>query len=316
MTVAAANVLISTESMNREDWLKWRNKGIGGSDASIICGINKYKSPVELWMEKTGQIEPKEAGEAAYWGTIMEPIIREEFTRRTGLEVGIEKSILQHPVHSFMFANLDGIAIDNDQKKGFIFEAKTASAYNSHEWDLDIPEGYMLQVQHYMAVTGLTGAFVAVLIGGNEFKYYFVERDDDLISILIKLERQFWNCVINNKPPQIDGSKASTELLNWLYPAGKEKEKVIQLPNEAIDLITQYEQYQTAESEASLKKDEASNKLKELLGDNLKAAVSGRLVYWSNVTTERFDSKAFKAEQPELYSQYLAKSTFRRFGIR
>lgn len=76
MTVTAANILVSTEVMNRNEWLTWRNKGIGGSDASVICGINKYKSPVELWMEKTGQIEPKEAGEAAYWGNIMEPIIK------------------------------------------------------------------------------------------------------------------------------------------------------------------------------------------------------------------------------------------------
>lgn len=98
-----------------------------------------------------------------------------------------------------MFANLDGIAIDPEQKKGFIFEAKTASSYNSHEWELDIPEGYVLQVQHYMAVTGFTGAYVAVLIGGNEFKYYFIERDDELISMLIKLERQCWNYVTKNK---------------------------------------------------------------------------------------------------------------------
>ncbi len=79
--------LVSTKDMSREEWLYWRNKGIGGSDASVICGINKYKSPSELWMEKTGMIEPEEAGEAAYWGTIMEPIIRKEFTKVSGFEV-------------------------------------------------------------------------------------------------------------------------------------------------------------------------------------------------------------------------------------
>lgn len=315
MTLAAANILVSTEAMNRDDWLKWRNKGIGGSDTSIICGINKYKSAVELWMEKTQQIEPKEAGEAAYWGSIMEPIIREEFTKKTGLEVGIEKSILQHPVHSFMFANLDGVVIDPERKKSFVFEAKTASTYNAHEWEFDIPEGYQLQVQHYMAVTGFTGAYVAVLIGGNQFKHYFIERDDEIISMLIKLERQFWNCVIKNTPPKLDGSNASTELLNRLYPTGNTKE-IKQLPDEAIALIKQYEDFQVAENNATLKKDEASNKLKELLENHETASVSGRLIYWTNVTSERLDSKTLKAEQPELYSKYLVKSTFRRFGIR
>lgn len=119
-----------------------------------------------------------------------------------------------------------------------------------------------------------------------------------------------------NKPPQIDGSKASTELLDRLYPAGKNKEEVIQLSDEAIELVTQYEYYQAAESEASLKKDEASNKLKELLGNYEKADISGRFIYWSNVTSERLNTKALKAEQPDIYSKYLMKSTFRRFGIR
>ncbi|MDR3541878.1 MAG: YqaJ viral recombinase family protein [Desulfosporosinus sp.] len=63
-----AKVLVSTQNMSKEEWLQWRTKGIGGSDASVACGLNRYKSPVELWMEKTGQIELKAAGEAALLG--------------------------------------------------------------------------------------------------------------------------------------------------------------------------------------------------------------------------------------------------------
>ena len=79
-----AVVLASTENMSYEDWLEHRKLGIGGSDASVVCGINKYKSPVELWLDKTGQLPPQEAGEAAYWGTQLESIVRAEFTKRTG----------------------------------------------------------------------------------------------------------------------------------------------------------------------------------------------------------------------------------------
>lgn len=60
------NVLKSTKKMNKEEWLKWRSTGLGGSDVATICGLNKYKSPLQLWLEKTGQVEPVEAGEAAY----------------------------------------------------------------------------------------------------------------------------------------------------------------------------------------------------------------------------------------------------------
>ena len=64
-----AIILASTENMPYDEWLEWRKKGIGGSDASVVCGINRWKSPVELWMEKTNQLPYQEAGEAAYWGT-------------------------------------------------------------------------------------------------------------------------------------------------------------------------------------------------------------------------------------------------------
>lgn len=78
-----AKILVSTENMPYEEWLEYRKKGIGGSDASVVCGVNKYKSPIELWMEKTDQLQYSEAGEAAYWGTRLEALVRDEFTKRT-----------------------------------------------------------------------------------------------------------------------------------------------------------------------------------------------------------------------------------------
>lgn len=208
--INVTEILVSTKDLSREDWLKFRNKGIGGSDVAAICGLNKYKSPVEIWMEKTGQIKPKQAGEAAYWGTIMEPIIRDEFTLRTNLQVKIVKAILKHPQYDYMLANVDGII--NDSLTGdCIFEAKTASIFKQDEWEDDkIPEAYMLQIQHYMAVTGYNRTFIAVLLGGNQFKYKMIERDDELIDMIIKLEADFWNHVINNMPPEMDGSEASS----------------------------------------------------------------------------------------------------------
>lgn len=91
----SAKILVSTEGMSYEEWLEYRRKGIGGSDASVVCGINRYKSPVELWLDKTGQITPQEAGEAAYWGTQLETFVRAEFTKRTGIEVTRRSELLQ-----------------------------------------------------------------------------------------------------------------------------------------------------------------------------------------------------------------------------
>lgn len=79
--------LVNTVDLSREDWLKERQRGIGGSDDAAIAGVSRWKSPVAVWLDKTGQVEPEEAGEAAYWGTMLEDIVAREFAARTGFKV-------------------------------------------------------------------------------------------------------------------------------------------------------------------------------------------------------------------------------------
>lgn len=131
----SAKVLVSTENMPYEDWLEYRKRGIGGSDASVVCGINRYRSPVELWMNKTGKLQDGEAGEAAYWGTQLESLVRAEFTKRTGIEVQQVNQLLQSEEYPFMLTDLDGICEHPDYGT-VIFEAKTASAYKAGEWEI------------------------------------------------------------------------------------------------------------------------------------------------------------------------------------
>ncbi len=308
------NVLIKTEDLSHAEWLAWRNQGLGGSDAAAACGLSRWKSPVELWMEKTGQLDPKEAGEAAYWGKLLEPVVRQEFSKRTGLAVQEEKAIFQHPKYPFMLANLDGIVEDPIHGKG-IFEAKTANAFSAQAWENGLPDEYALQLQHYLAVTGVDFAYVAVLIGGNYFKWQFIPRDEGLIKVLVKLEAHFWNLVKTNTPPPIDGSKASKELLSRLYPEGK-KNSSFDLPEEALSLIQEFEQAKADEYEAISIKDTAANKLKELIGENEIGVIQDRTVTWKTVKSERLNSKLFKAEHPELYREFSEESVSRRFNVK
>ena len=309
----SANVLASTENLPYEDWLEYRKQGIGGSDASVACGISRYKSPVELWLEKTGQLPNQEAGEAAYWGTQLEPLVRAEFTRRTGIEVSHTMQLLQSPEHPFMLANLDGTC-EHPDFGPCIFEAKTASAYKAKEWDNSIPEEYLLQIQHYMAVTGYRGTCIAALIGGNTFRWRFVERDEALIAVMIHLEAEFWGYVQDGTPPPLDCSEASARLLSEQFPASVPQSQIT-LPDTASDLLRQYdaacEQLEVLEE----KKREAENLLKQMLGANETGTARGTVITWKNVTQERLDSKALKAEHPALYQKYANKTTYRRFSI-
>lgn len=310
----SAKILVSTENLPYADWLEYRRRGIGGSDASVVCGISRYKSPIELWLDKTGQLPPQEAGEAAYWGTQLEPFVRAEFTKRTGIEVQCVRQLLQSGELPFMLANLDGICEVPDYGT-CIFEAKTASAYKIAEWDDAIPDEYQLQLQHYMAVTGYKAAYIAVLIGGNTFRWKFVERDEELISMLIDLEADFWRHVQDCTPPPLDGSDASAKFLAQRFPNSTPKSQIA-LPDAAVDLLAQYDEACEELEAAAERKREAENLLKEMLGDNEVGTSGDHIVTWKSVCQERLDSKTLKAEHPTLCKKYTNQTSYRRFSIK
>lgn len=310
----SAIVLTSTENLDYSDWLDWRRKGIGGSDASVVCGINKYKSPVELWLDKTGQLPYDEAGEAAYWGTVLESLVRSEFTKRTGLEVRCINQLLQSKEHPYMLANLDGVC-EHPVYGPCIFEAKTSSAYRTGEWSDAIPDEYVLQIQHYMAVTGYPGAYIAVLIGGNTFKWKFIERDEELIAMLVELEGEFWRHVQERIPPVLDGSNASAKFLNSRFPDSVPCSKV-ELSDDAADLLRRYDTACEQLDKATEQKQEAENLLKQMLGESEAGIAGDRLITWKTITTERLDGKTLKVEHPALYKKFSNITSYRRFCVK
>ncbi len=310
----SAIILASTENMPYEDWLEYRKLGIGGSDASVVCGINRYKSPVELWMEKTNQLPYQEAGEAAYWGTQLEALVKSEFTKRTSIKINPANQLLQSETHPFMLANLDGTCQHPDYGT-CVFEAKTASAYKSGEWDDSIPDEYLLQVQHYLAVTSYSGVYIAVLIGGNTFRWKFIERDEEIISMLIELETDFWDHVQSITPPSLDGSEASAKFLNERFPNSIPKSQIT-LPKTAVKLIRQYDSACEQLETLTEQKQEAENLLKQMMGDNEVGTAGNRIITWKSMSQERLDSKTLKAEHPVLFKKYANKISYRRFSIK
>lgn len=307
-------VIANTETMPYTDWLDYRKQGIGGSDAAVVCGISRYKSPVELWMEKTNQMPDQEAGEAAYWGTQLESLVRTEFTKRTGIEVEHRMELLRSDEHPFMQANLDGTCV-HPELGPCIFEAKTASAFKAGEWEDGIPDEYFLQVQHYMAVTGYKGTYIAALIGGNTFRWKFISRDEGLIAMLVQLEADFWQHVQNETPPPLDGSNASARFLAERFPNSMSNSR-IELPNQAEHLIHQYDEASQQIKLLTERKQEAENLLKEMLGSHETGTTGDHLVTWKNVVQERLDTKTLKAEHPTLYKKYANPTSCRRFTIK
>jgi predicted phage-related endonuclease len=154
-----------------------------------------------------------------------------------------------------------------------------------------------------------------VLIGGNTFKWKFIERDEEIISMLIQLESDFWEHVQTNVPPPLDGSEASAKFLNERFPISVPA-STVELPCTAAALIKQYDTACEQLSALTDKKTEAENLLKQMMGDNEVGSEGERFITWKSVTQERLDSKTLKAEHPVLYKKYANQTSYRRFSVK
>ena len=306
-------VLAKTENMSREGWLTLRKQGIGGSDAAAACGMSRYKAPLALWLEKTGQVESKEAGEAAYWGTVMEPVLRAEFAKRSGLTVEPMPYMFCRAEFPFMIGNIDGIVREKDESVSLL-EIKTANGFSAKEWDDGLPTEYFLQVQHYLAVVDLQKAYVACLIGGNSFVVEEVFRDDEVIANITAMEAAFWKSVVDRTQPEIDGSASTTEALSAMYPQS-DKTSII-LPEEADEILSYYIGIKETEAKVKEEKTACENKLKSMLGQaECGKSPKGISVSWKNVETLRIDTTRLKAEAPQIAEQFTVKSQTRKFVV-
>lgn len=203
---------------NREEWLKMRHKGIGGSDAGTVLGINKYKTNVQLWEEKTGKVTPKDISDkpAVIFGKQAEAPIRELFKQDFPQYIVDyhEFYMYVNDEHPFIFATLDGEITDDKGRRG-ILEIKTTTIQNKNQWDEwedKIPDSYYAQLLHQLAATGWDFAILKAYIRyyrDNELRvairHFRVERDEEKndMDYLIEKEQAFWKCVETNTKPAL-----------------------------------------------------------------------------------------------------------------
>lgn len=305
--------MIATKELTTEEWLRYRRLGIGGSDASTILGINPYNSILRLWEDKTGRYPVEEAeNESMHFGHVMEPIIRKEFERRTGYRVRRSNFILQSTEHPFMLADLDGVTRDEEGNL-CVWEAKTASEFKRAVWEKGVPEEYVVQVQHYLSVTGYGKAYICAIVGGNSFYCHEIQRDDEYISKLIETERIFWDCVLTGIPPKPDGSAATSAYLAEKYYTGKKSE--IFLPEEAEQLVEDYGKLDENIRHLKTQKEEVTNQLKAMLGENEKGRTENHVISWTTVVKRTADVNKLKEQLGDAYEDYLKESRYRKFSV-
>jgi putative phage-type endonuclease len=219
----------------QESFMTARADGLGGTDLAAIVGLSPWKRPIEIY---EGKINPggfpELDKELLFWGSALEPLIRERYAIRFDVDVTAPKDIAALFPRSkpwkdqtivigeepWMLGTPDGLMPQ------FLcgWECK-CSGRKSDEWGTpgtdQVPEQYLIQVMWYMAVTGYKAWNIAVLFAGNSLQSYRVERDDGLVKALIEAGRAFWNDhVLTQVPPPIDESEAYGRYLARKFSIG------------------------------------------------------------------------------------------------
>lgn len=297
-----AKLIMTVEEMqDRSKWLDMRKAGIGGSEAAAIVGLNPWKSAFQLWMEKTGQVEPEDLSdnEYVYWGNVLEQAVADRFCELTGKKVQ-RRGMLQDDEYPYMLASVDRMVVGENAG----LECKTTNAFNSKVWaDDELPDSYYIQCQWYMMVTGCEKWYIAVLIGGNKFVWKEVPRNEADIEALRKAAVDFWAMVTTNTMPPVDGSDDCSRALTERFKGQKGLE--IELPAAAKDCIERLSEIKETISNLEEQKKLSENELKVMLGDAEIGVIGEDRVSWK-VQNGRItvDSKRLKAERPEIYSKY------------
>lgn len=303
--------LVSTLGMDEKIWLAYRKKGIGGSDAGAVCGLNPYRSAMAVYLDKTSEEIELTDNEAMRQGREFEDYVARRFMEATGKKVRRANAMFYNEQYPFMFADVDRMIVG--EKAGL--ECKTSSPYLAEHWkDGRIPTHYQLQCHHYMAVTGAECWYIAVLIYGREFKYYRIERDDEVIENLIRIEKEFWNNhVLPRVMPDPDGSKTADIAIAERF---KDTQDATILLSGFDERLRRRQELLTVMEHMEKEKRQIDQELKIYLGNAETAENEHYRVSWKNVSRSSLDEKRLKEEEPEIYEKYCRVTISRRFTVK
>lgn len=296
LTVAEPAV---SQATDRAAWLNERKKGIGGSDVAAILGLSKWSTPYQVYADKRGEAEDKPGNVDMLIGTMLEPWLFDEYKRVEGADIQKIDEILYDKEYPFLFANVDGLREDR------VVEFKTAR--DDSEWGQpgtdQCPAAYVLQVQHYMRVADKPLCDLGVLFKSSrvpELVIYRIERDDELLGMVIPKLVEFWNCVVEGVAP----AAISSDDANWKYR--KSEPKAISATDDIAKSASDLRRVKDAMATLKEQQDLLEARIKEYMQTNdvLKSG-SDILATWKTAKgATKIDVDRLRAEQPKLAEQY------------
>lgn len=266
------NTALALAPPSREEWLEQRQHGIGGSEAAAILGLNPWMTAFDVYCQKLGLAEPKAETRAMRLGHMLEPVVLSEYQHETGTSAFLNDVLTVHPQHPEMLGTPDAYAYIHETERRVThgIELKTAGyrmadLYGEPGSD-EVPDHYLIQCAHYMALTDLDRWDLAVLIGGQDFRVYRIHRDRELEGVLIDTVSSFWaDHILANEPPTIDASQSAKEYLSRRFPRNVEplRQATVEEQDLARSLADVRRQIRQLEQHEGLLR----NRLTALIGD-------------------------------------------------
>lgn len=306
---------INISSWTREQWEEDRRKRktIGGSDAAAVLGLSKYESPYGLWAKKTGLVvqEDISENEAVRLGVDLEDYVARRWMEATGKRLKRDNHIILNRDYPFAHANVDRLVIGEPDSG---FEAKTTSSFEILKQCRDgkFPDAWYCQVVHYMMVTGAKRWYLGVLCFGHGFFHFVIDRNDAEIEALAFAEEAFYQNVVNNISPDVDGSDASLEALKTIYSESRQ-EQLDLFPVETYICI--YNSLSKQIQELETKKKESAAKIQKFMGSADSGIYSSGKVSWKTQERSTFDRKKFESENGAIAPKYFKKTKSRPFIV-
>lgn len=294
---------ISTADMSREEWREQRRKGIGGSDAGAIVGLNNFKNALGVYLDKIGEGKDRDT-EAMRQGRDLEEYVAKRFCLETDKEVEPKQAIIINSDYPWALANVDRLVVGEDAG----LECKTTSRKFEKG---DYPKEWYVQCQHYMAVTGRAKWYLAVLRFGQDFTIYEIPRDEDDIKALMEQERIFWEENIQKKQiPMPTGTNADDEAIQNLYAQSSDDEvELVGFDKELEECFEIKRKIKELEAEKS----KIEQRIKLMMKT---ASVAQNELYKITWNTTKRRTADFDKLIADGLSEYITESESRRFAIK
>lgn len=301
--------IVKTDEISREEWLEYRRQGIGGSEAAIIVGLNRFGSPLRLWADKHGLGGEKEETEVMRQGTDFEEYVARRWMEATGKKVRRRNYMFRNPNYPFALADVDREVIGESAG----LECKTTSVYNKSDFENgEIPPAYYVQCQHYMAVMGYEKMYLAVLVLSKAFYHFCIKRDDAEIAALMEQEKGWWEeFVEGDSVPDPDGSEEDGAFIRNRFPDSDGGEVFL------IGREPDFERMQELDAqikELTSERDAIKQGIMQEMGESSAAsAPNGWTATWKQQLSGKLDSKRLKEKYPEAYRDCSRGTTIRVF---